>query len=145
MGRYWIIFLPSEIIAAFLWAQLENIKIIQQKRLDIWNFYQDQLKGISLKTQSIPEYSTNNAHMFYLVCNNPDERKQLIQILSNQGIGAVFHYLSPHKSPFYTSKYEGDELKYSDHYSDCLVRLPFFYNLTQEEQQKICLLIRANF
>lgn len=129
-------FLPSDIIAAFLYAQLENIDKIQTRRKEIWNQYYESLlplkqKGIQLP--NIPDFATNNAHMFYLVCNSLNERTELINVLKQNGIQTVFHYLSLNKSPYYNDKYIGDELKHSDKYSDCLVRLPFYFELTNDD------------
>jgi len=126
-------FLPSELIAAFLWAQLENIRDIQFRRLEIWNAYRqglaDWASNNGVKMPFIPDFATNNAHMFYLVCKNLDQRTNLIQHLKENQILAVFHYLSLHSSPFYKDKHNGRELRESDMYSDFLVRLPMFYEL----------------
>jgi dTDP-4-amino-4,6-dideoxygalactose transaminase len=86
----------------------------------------------------IPDYATNNAHMFYLVCCSLDERTKLIQHLKNKGIQAVFHYLSLHTSPFYNNKHEGRTLPKSDRFADCLVRLPFYYDLSESDLEYIC-------
>ena len=137
-------FLPSEIISAFLWAQIENMKDIQDKRIKIWNRYYEGLSSfepVSIKKAKlplIPEYATNNAHMFYLVCDNVDDRTRFIQHLKDKGILSVFHYLSLHKSSYY-EKYSTrkSELPNSDMFSDCLVRLPLFYELTDEQVEYI--------
>lgn len=133
-------FLPSEIISAFLWAQLENLEDIQNKRKQIWNEYYEGLSAIKdkVKLPNIPDYATNNAHMFYLVCNNLEERTALLKTLKENDILAVFHYLSLHKSEFF-EKYSEDRfnLPNSDKFQDCLVRLPLYYELTKEEVQKI--------
>jgi dTDP-4-amino-4,6-dideoxygalactose transaminase len=133
-------FLPSEIIAAYLYAQLENIEIIQEKRKAIWKAYYNGLcelgsKGIELP--SIPDYATNNAHMFYLVCKNLEQRTSLIEHLKKNGIHAVFHYLSLHKSPYYTSFYDGAALVNSDRYTDCLIRLPLYFELSEVDYKRI--------
>lgn len=131
-------FLPSEIISAFLWAQLENIDNIQEKRLQIWNRYYEGLKGNkNILMPIIPEYATNNAHMFYIVCKDLEFRTELIKKLKANNILAVFHYLSLHKSDFYTQNNDYSELPNSDRFEDCLLRLPLFYELTEEEQQKV--------
>ena len=134
-------FLPSEIVAAFLWAQLENLENIQQKRKNIWENYNNQLEPIAkkgiYKLPNVPQYASNNAHMFYLVCNDNKQRSELISKLKEHHIMAVFHYLSLHSSPFYTNKHDGRTLKESDNLSNCLVRLPLFYELTNKEQQTI--------
>ena len=137
-------FLPSEIISAFLWAQIENMRDIQDKRIKIWNRYYEGLSSfepVSIKKAKlplVPEYATNNAHMFYLVCNNVDDRTKFIQHLKDKGILSVFHYLSLHKSSYY-EKYSTrkSELPNSDMFSDCLVRLPLFYELTDEQVEYI--------
>lgn len=134
-------FLPSDIIAAFLYAQLENIEKIQTQRRKIWDTYYAALKPLAdqgyLQIPQLPSYSSNNAHMFYLVCKNLEERTQLIATLKEQGINAVFHYLSLHSSPYYTAKHDGRSLPHCDHFSDCLVRLPFYYELTEADLKRI--------
>ena len=134
-------FLPSEIIAAFLWAQIENLDDIQSKRKQIWNKYYEGLKPLSdkgfFKLPEIPEYSTNNAHMFYLLSNSLKDRTKLITYLKENGILAVFHYLSLHSSEFYKDKHDGRELKNCDKFADCLVRLPLFYELQENEIELI--------
>ncbi len=138
-------FLPSEIVSAFLYAQLEKLDSIQQKRKHIWDYYFNELGGLKAKGVElpvIPKGATNNAHMFYLVCNSIDERQNLIAALKEKEIHAVFHYLSLHKSPYYEKKYEGPELLQADNYSDKLVRLPLFYELTIDELVIICESIR---
>ncbi len=130
-------FLPSDIIAAFLWAQIENLESIQEKRLHIWNRYYEGLKnwakGNEIELPVIPDFATNNAHMFYLVMNSEIQRDSILNKLRDQRIHPVFHYLSLHKSPFYREHYRGDELVNSDNYSDRLVRLPLFYDLQNKE------------
>ena len=91
----------------------------------------------------IPPYATNNAHMFYIVCRNAEDRQNLIEYLKENKVNAVFHYLSLHKSPFYAQKYTGGPLVNSDHYSDCLIRLPMFYELTEEDVSRIYGLIKS--
>lgn len=131
-------FLPSEIIAAFLYAQIEQLDQIQNKRKHIWNTYYEGLKPLAdknfLKLPYIPPYATNNAHLFYILCQTLEERTQLIQHLKNKGIQAVFHYSSLHHSPFYKNKHDGRNLPNADKYSDTLLRLPFYFDLTESEQ-----------
>lgn len=130
-------FLPAEINSAFLWAQLEHLDQIQAKRKQLWDAYYEQLKPLAEKgcfrTPDIPVYGTNNAHMFYIVCNSLAERTKLIAHLKQRGVGAVFHYLSLHSSPYYENKHDGRELPCCDHFADCLVRLPMFFELKDEE------------
>lgn len=135
-------FLPSEIVAAFLWAQLENLDMIQDKRKLLWSEYYKLLKPLAEQGRfhlpDVPDYATNNGHMFYLVCNSFEERTALIAKLKAAGIGAVFHYLSLHSSPYYQDKHDGRDLPNCDHFADCLVRLPMFYELSIEEADQIC-------
>jgi dTDP-4-amino-4,6-dideoxygalactose transaminase len=130
-------FLPSDIIAAFLYAQLENLDDIQARRKSLWDRYYQALRPLEAQSRIrlpfIPGYATNNAHMFYLVCGSLEERNGLIDLLKERGIYAVFHYLSLHASPFYADRHDGRELPWSDHYADCLLRLPLFYELSEEE------------
>jgi dTDP-4-amino-4,6-dideoxygalactose transaminase len=135
-------FLPAEIVAAFLWAQLENIDTIQAKRKKIWEHYYSMLKPESEKAgimiADLPGYATNNAHMFYMVCESLEQRTALMKYLKQNGVETVFHYLSLHKSPYYQGKHDGRELPQADRYTDCLVRLPMYYELTVEDVGFIC-------
>ena len=137
-------FLPSEVIAAFLRAQLEHLDDIQSRRKHLWELYYTHLSPLAsrlspiLALPNLPDYATNNAHMFYLVCNTLEERTELIKHLKDNGILAVFHYLSLHSSPYYTDKHDGRELPECDRYADCLVRLPMYYDLKDEEVLEIC-------
>jgi len=134
-------FLPSEIIAAYLWAQLENLVYIQIKRIEIWEQYYNRLKDWAAENRIqlpiIPDYATNNGHMFYLVCNTSEQRDKLIAHLRSKGILAVFHYLSLHKSDYYRNIYTGKALNCSDRFADCLLRLPLFFELTQCDMELI--------
>jgi dTDP-4-amino-4,6-dideoxygalactose transaminase len=135
-------FLPSDIIAAFLFAQLENLEQIQARRKEIWTQYMNGLSELQkigkVKLPYIPENSTNNAHMFYILLPNLETRTSLINHLKEQGVLTVFHYLSLHKSAFYESKHDGRELIHSDRYTDTLLRLPLYFELTNEEINGIC-------
>lgn len=140
-------FLPSELTSAFLYAQLENLERIQSKRRTIWNKYYEGLmplvKDRYIELPYIPPYATNNGHMFYIICRNLQERTDLIDFLKVKGILSVFHYLSLHKSPYYSHEYCGDKLINSDKYTDCLLRLPLFYELNEEEQSFIISAIKS--
>ena len=142
-------FLPSEVNAAFLYAQLENLDAIQAKRKALWNRYYQHLKPLADKgcftMPDIPEYATNNAHMFYLVLPDLDQRTALIKYLKENGVGAVFHYLSLHSSEYYHSKHDGRSLPQCDRYADCLVRLPLFFDLTIEQVDSICDLLKTYY
>lgn len=139
-------FLPSELTAAFLYAQLEQLTAIQNKRKKLVERYFAHLSSLKSKTgvecPIIPSYATNNAHNFYLVCNSLEERTQLIHHLKTKGIMAVFHYMCLHKSPFYKANHDGRSLVNANHFEDCLVRLPLYYNLSEEEVDFICVEIK---
>ncbi len=140
-------FLPSEIISAFLYAQLENIDMIQNKRKAIWQSYYEHLMPLAKKgcfsLPIVPKYATNNAHMFYLICRSLEERSALIQYLKEHEILSVFHYLSLHKSDYYAGLYsEIPNLPNCDSFADCLVRLPMFYELEDKQVDLTCSLIK---
>jgi dTDP-4-amino-4,6-dideoxygalactose transaminase len=137
-------FLPSDIIAAFLYAQLENLENIQTRRKTIWNIYRENLGGLQHKIRLpfIPDYATNNGHMFYIICNSENDRDKLITRLKENNFLSVFHYQSLHKSEYFKSKYSGEELDYSDLYSKQLLRLPFYYELEDEKINQICSVIK---
>lgn len=142
-------FLPSEVISAFLWAQLENMGQIQAKRKQLWNEYYRLLKPLAdkglFKLPDIPAYATNNAHMFYLVCNSLQERTDLISALKEKDILAVFHYLSLHSSEYYKDKHDGRELPNCDKFADCLVRLPMYYEMEKEDIYHIVSVFHQHF
>jgi dTDP-4-amino-4,6-dideoxygalactose transaminase len=132
-------FLPSEIIAAFLWAQLENLDTIQAKRLKLWNTYYEKLSKAKLNGITLPKVMENtyNGHMFYVVAKNIDQRNNLIDSLKTNGFHSVFHYLSLHKSPYYKITHDGRSLENSDKFTDCLLRLPMFYDLEVADIENI--------
>jgi dTDP-4-amino-4,6-dideoxygalactose transaminase len=134
--------LPSSISAAFLFSQLEKIEKVQKKRIRLWKNYFKNLKHLQNSKQiqlpHIPKFASNNAHIFYFVCSSNAERNSLIEFLSKNGIQAVFHYQSLHGSPYYKAIHDGRSLINADMYSQCLIRLPMFYDLTKEEQELIC-------
>lgn len=153
-------FLPSEVVAAFLWAQLECLDEIQARRKKLWNLYYDMLSSSSrfqsplsfrrgdggeakgeASLPDLPSYATNNAHMFYLVCPSLEERTELIKRLKENDIQAVFHYLSLHSSPYYQDKHDGRDLPECDRYADRLMRLPLYYDLKEENVERICNII----
>lgn len=137
-------FLPSEFNAAYLWAQLEQLDDIQGKRKHIWNRYFEGLNGKignEVKLPNIPEYATNNAHMFYLLCPSLEYRTALMKFLKENDVQTTFHYLPLHSSKFYKDKHDGRELPNCDRYADTLVRLPLFYELSDMEIDKIVKLI----
>lgn len=137
-------FLPSEFNAAYLWAQLEQLDDIQGKRKHIWNRYFEGLNGKignEVKLPQIPDYATNNAHMFYLLCPSLEYRTALMRYLKENDVQTTFHYLPLHSSKYYEDKHDGRELTNCDRYGDTLVRLPLFYELSDMEIDKIVRLI----
>ena len=139
-------FLPSEFNAAYLWSQLEQMDDIQHKRLQIWTWYHEALADLPasrVKLPVIPDYATNNAHMFFLVCASLEERTRLIAYLKEHGVQATFHYLPLHASAYYHDQHDGRPLPACDHFGDCLVRLPLYYELTEAEVNHIAEAVKA--
>ena len=129
-------FLPSELNTSFLFAQLEKIKEIQDKRKNIWKKYFNGLKKLqnfNVILPKIPSYATNNAHLFYLICNSSEERTRLISFLKTQDIMAVFHYICLHDSPYYHDRHDGREMPNAKNFEECLVRLPLWVNISEKE------------
>lgn len=135
-------FLPSEITAAFLYAQLEDLKVITKKRLQIWEKYNKGFKDLEkngvLKRQWIPSYNKQNAHMFYLLLPDIKTRTKFINFLFKREILSVFHYIPLHSSPA-GIKYgrTAGELPITDSVSERLVRLPLFVDLQPIEQEYV--------
>ena len=139
-------FLPSELNAAFLWAQLEQLDDIQGKRRHIWESYDKALRGKiggGITLPELPDYATNNYHMYYLLCPSLQVRTSLMNYLKNNGVQATFHYLPLHSSKYYQDKHDGRVLANCDRYADTLVRLPLFYELTDDEIERIVKLLLA--
>ncbi len=133
--------IPSAITAAFLYSQLENIDQIQKQRMKLWKLYYNRLsdlKSHGIVLPVMPENATGNAHLFYLVCNNSQERMELIDTLATKNIQAVFHYQSLHSSPYFRNQHDGRQLPNADKFSECLVRLPLYYSLSEEEAGLVC-------
>lgn len=134
-------FLPSDMLAAFLYAQLENMEYIQQRRIAIWNNYFKALQPLAdagnVELPNIPSYATNNGHIFYLVCNNETERDNLIAYLKSKSIHAVFHYLTLHDSAYFHDKHDGRHLAHAERFTKCLVRLPLYVELSADDQQEV--------
>lgn len=131
-------FLPSEITAAFLYAQLQALNDIQRIRKEKWQLYFDGLKKLAedgkISLPDIPDYATNNAHLFYIVCKNIEERNALILFLKNKDVQSMFHYPGLHASPFYLATGENAcKLKNTEKFSDCLLRLPLYVELGEEQ------------
>ncbi|MDO1450977.1 dTDP-4-amino-4,6-dideoxygalactose transaminase [Rhodocytophaga aerolata] len=128
---------PSEMIAAFLLAQLESLMDIQKRRNYLWEKYYCNLQSYSNNDSfglpQIPKYATHNAHIFYITCKNASTRNNLIHFLKEKNIQASFHYLSLHKSKFYSERHDCRILVNADFYTNCLLRLPLYIELTDQE------------
>ena len=131
-------YLPSDMNAAYLWAQLENIDIIQKKRLSVWNRYKEGLSELEKKEYIefgvIPNECTNNAHMFYIKVRDLENRTDLLNFLKENGIQAVFHYVPLHSAPAGRKfgRFNGED-RYTTKESERLIRLPLFYSISDEE------------
>ena len=140
-------FLPSELNAAYLWAQLEMADEINDDRLKSWNRYNEAFADLKAKglveLPFIPEGCVHNAHMFYLKCRDLTERTAFIQFLKERDILAVFHYVPLHSAPagLRFGRFEGED-KYTTAESDRLVRLPLYYGLTDEDQARVIKAVR---
>jgi len=137
-------FLPSEFNAAYLWAQLEQIDDIQGKRRSIWETYDQALRGHlpeGFRLAELPDYATNNYHMYYLLCPSLKVRTRLMDFLKNKGVQTTFHYLPLHSSKYYEDKHDGRELVNCDRYADTLMRLPLFYEETLEQAAQVAKLV----
>lgn len=141
-------FLPSDLTAAFLYAQLENLEQIQSKRVMLWNTYYEKLSSLiqsdTIQLPYVPTYATNNGHMFYILCNSLQTRTSIIERLKHNNVHAVFHYISLHSSEYYLNKHDGRKLMQSDRYTDTLLRLPLFYELSQDSIESICTMLSSN-
>lgn len=135
-------YLPSDVIAAYLYSMLNISEDVQKKRLKVWNEYYEafeefEKRGV-IRRPIIPDNCTNNGHMFYLLFNDLDTRTRFISYLKENDITSVFHYIPLHSAPAGQKygRYVGD-MKVTNKISDTLVRLPMFYDLTDKELDKI--------
>jgi dTDP-4-amino-4,6-dideoxygalactose transaminase len=142
-------FLPSDILAAVLWAQLERLSELVAKRRTIWQRYDEELAPLRTsgfaELPKLPRFAEHNAHTFYLVLEDETTRARLIQHLKAKDVMAVFHYQSLHASPYFKKKHDGRELPHADRYSDCLLRLPLFQDLTESEQSRVIAAVKSFF
>ena len=135
-------YLPSELNAAYLWAQLEQAEQINDRRLAIWNHYNEELECLEkqeyIRRPVIPDGCTHNAHMFYIKAKDLDTRTRLITFLKEQGIQAVFHYIPLHTAPAGQKfgRFQGRDI-YTTKESEALVRLPLFYSLEDAQVEYI--------
>ena len=131
-------FLPSEIIAAFLLAQLENEGTINAKRMSLWRTYHEALAALEeegcLRRPQWPEHCSPNAHIYYILTADIDERQALIKHLAGHDIMAVFHYVPLHTSPMGQKfGYRAGQLPVTEELSERILRLPLYYELTEPE------------
>ena len=135
-------FLPSELNAAYLWAQLEKAEEINRDRLRSWNAYYEALKPLAkagkLELPAVPSECGHNGHMFYVKCRDLEERTGFIAFMKERGIGTVFHYVPLHSAPAGRKfgRFHGEDV-YTTRESDRLVRLPMYYGLTPEDRKSV--------
>jgi dTDP-4-amino-4,6-dideoxygalactose transaminase len=135
-------FLPGELIAAFLWAQLEEANNITQRRLDLWDYYHVQLAALEeqglIRRPIVPDHCQHNAHMYYVLVSPDIDRDSVLQLLKESGIGAVFHYVPLHSSPAGRrfSRSAG-ELPITTALSERIIRLPLWVEMTNEIQNEV--------
>lgn len=135
-------YLPSEINAAYLWAQLEKADEINDNRMETWNFYNEALKPLKekglIELPTIPDYAEHNAHMYYIKLRNLDERSSFLQFMRDREIGCVFHYVPLHSAPAGRKfgRFHGEDT-YTTVESDRLVRLPMYYGITDEDKKTV--------
>ncbi len=131
-------YLPSELNAAYLYAQLENADIIYNDRMNTWNKYKELLQELAdknlIELQYIPEECKHNAHMFYIKCKDLDERTNLINFLKENNVNAVFHYIPLHSAEagLKFGRFHGED-RYTTKESERLLRLPLYYGLKEED------------
>lgn len=135
-------YLPSDINAAYLWAQLEEAEKINEKRLAVWNYYHEELAELerngAIRRPFVPEYATHNAHMYYIKVRDLETRTKLINYLKERGILSVFHYIPLHsaKAGLKFGRFHGEDI-YTTKESERLMRLPMYYSLKMEEAQEV--------
>ncbi len=141
-------YLPSEMNAAYLWAQLEMADEINDHRLALWNQYYEELKPVRdaglIELPTIPEGCVHNAHMFYIKAKDLEERTELIAYLKEHGVWSVFHYIPLHSAPAGQKfgRFNGED-KFTTRESERLARLPMYYKLTSEEVTYVTNQIKA--
>ncbi|MDO4690240.1 MAG: dTDP-4-amino-4,6-dideoxygalactose transaminase [Fusobacterium sp.] len=140
-------YLPSELNAAYLYAQLENAELIYNDRMKTWNIYNEGLKALEAKKcielPFIPEHCKHNAHMFYIKCKDLNERTNLMKFLKENGIWTVFHYIPLHSAEagLRFGEFCGED-KYTTKESERLLRLPLYFGIKEEDVCKVILKIK---
>ena len=143
-------YLPSEINAAYLWAQLEKADEINNNRMEAWNFYNDSLKPLRdaglIELPTIPDYAEHNAHMYYIKLKDLETRSDFLQFMRDREIGCVFHYVPLHSAPAGRKfgRFHGEDT-YTTVESDRLVRLPMYYGITEEDKETVISSIKEYF
>lgn len=139
-------FLPSELIAAFLYAQLESFDAIQRERIRVRRSYLDKFNFVETNgwahIPSLPDYASDNGNMFFMVTRNGKERDGLLKHLGRDGIQAVFHYLPLHSSPYGAALHDGRPLPHTDRFSQCIIRFPFYSGLLEREVEMVARSVR---
>lgn len=133
-------YLPSDIIAAYLYAQLEIIDVIQARRIELWRRYQAafcSLEAHGIRLPLVADWASNNAHMYYLIFPDLEMRSAFIEGMRGCGVVTVFHYQPLHLSPYYSGRHDGRALSNCMRYSDTLVRLPLYFELSDCQQDYI--------
>ena len=135
-------YLPSELNAAYLYAQLEQADLIDEKRMAIWDYYNDALKPLEdagyIERPVVPEYAKHNAHMYYIKVKDLAQRSRLISFLKERDICAVFHYIPLHSATagMKFGRFSGEDV-YTTRESERLMRLPMYYSLSLEDAKKV--------
>lgn len=141
-------YLPSDMNAAYLWAQLEMADEINNHRIELWNMYQELLTPLKdaglIELPVVPDGCVHNAHMFYIKTKNIEERTAFISHMKANDVLAVFHYIPLHGAPAGKKfgRFHGED-KYTTTESERLVRLPMYYTLTEQQVESICNLVKA--
>lgn len=141
-------YLPSDMNAAYLYAQLEQAEMVNEKRLKIWNKYYEELSALEkaqhIELPVVPDECVHNAHMFYIKTKNLEERTRLIEYLKQNEIQAVFHYVPLHTAPAGKKfgRFHGED-RYTTRESERLLRLPLYYGLSEEEVIQIAKTVKA--
>jgi len=140
-------FLPAEMVAAFLYAQLSKFERIQKLRKKVWTLYYEYLEPLEekgfIRLPVVPEYASVNGNFFYFRVNDASTREELLKYLQNKGIQAVFHYLPLHKSPYFASRHDGRVLPNTEKFSATIIRPPFYPRLSKRKIKIVCKAISA--
>lgn len=128
-------YLPGESVAAILWPQLERLDEILGQRLKAWSYYLEQFRDLppEIVLPIVPEWTEHNGHIFQLILPGEAVLQEMVKALKADGVHAHTHYLSLHDSPYFKPYHDGRDLPNSDHLSRCLLRLPLFNSITQDE------------